>query len=166
MQELGVWSTASGTTEAFLDFESDDSGIHATELPSWASGALKGAMAGAATGAAAGPYGALIGAAAGGALGAASSATSPAPAASASATAPASKPAAPGSASLSADASHAKINQALQQLAAIVPVLVQFMAASGKGGKEFGLGSVDESSESLEASDWGPEAFEGRWTVP
>ena len=71
MQELGVWSTASGTTEAFLDFESDDSGIHATELPSWASGALKGAMAGAATGAAAGPYGALIGAAAGGALGAA-----------------------------------------------------------------------------------------------
>jgi hypothetical protein len=157
MQELGVWSTASGTTEAFLDFESDDSGIHATELPSWATSAIQGAVAGAATGAAGGPIRALIGAATGGALGAASSAATPAPASNSAASGPATQP---------ADANRAKINQALQQLAAIMPVLVQFLAASGKRGKEVGLSSVDEGSESLEASDWGPEAFEGRWTVP
>jgi hypothetical protein len=167
MQELGVWTTASGTSEASLEFDSDDSGIGATELPAWASGALKGAGAGAATGAAAGPYGALIGALAGGALGAASGAATPGPAASAAATAaPAQKNATPGAATPPTDSSRARVIQALQQFTAIVPALVQLVAASGQGGKEFGLGDVGKSRESLDGSDWGPESFEGTWTLP
>jgi phage tail tape-measure protein len=162
MQELGVWSTASGTSEAFLEYDIDNDGIGATELPAWASGALKGAMAGAATGAAAGPYGALIGAAAGGALGAASSASTPAPAAAA----PAPKNATPGAVTKPADASSARVIQALQQFAAIVPSLVQLVAASGQGGKESGLGDAGENLESVDASDWGPDSFEGMWTLP
>ena len=164
MQELGVWSTASGTTAAFLEFDSDDSGIHATELPTWATSAIKGAVAGAATGAAGGPIGALIGAATGGALGAASSAAATTPAGAAVASAP--KSAAPSAASPQVDPNRAKVVQALQQFAAIVPTLVQFVAASGQSGKEFGLGDVGETLEGLDGSDWGPESFQGTWTQP
>jgi hypothetical protein len=147
MPQVGVWTTANGTSEARLELGSDDGGITATELPSWASGALQGAIAGATTGAAAGPYGALIGAAAGGALGASSSAATPAPAA-----------------SVPADASRARIIQALQQFAAIVPALIQLVSASGQGRKESSV--VGDSRESAAGSDWGPESFEGTWTVP
>ena len=84
MQELGVWVTTTGTSEAYLEVESNGDSVSATELPAWASGAIKGALTGAATGAAAGPWGAVIGAAAGGALGAASSAAAPAPVSAAS----------------------------------------------------------------------------------
>lgn len=163
MQELGVWTTSNGTSEARLELNSDDGGIGATELPVWASDALKGAVAGAATGAAAGPYGALIGAAAGGALGAASSAG--APAASAPAASPTQK-ATPGAATPPTDASRAKVIQALQQFAAVVPTLVQLVVASGKGGKEFGLAEDGSSRESLDGSEWGPDSFEGTWSLP
>jgi hypothetical protein len=155
MQEIGVWTTASGTSEARLELESED--VTATELPAWVSDALKGAVAGAATGAAAGPYGALVGAAAGGVLGAASSAGSPAPAPS-SAAAGATKP--------PSDASRTKAIQALQQFAAVVPALVQLLAASGKGGKESSTDDVGEHLESADGSDWGPESFQGTWTQP
>jgi hypothetical protein len=158
MQELGVWTTDSGTSEAFLEFDSDNGGIGATELPAWASSALKGAIGGATTGAAAGPYGALIGAAAGGALGAASSAATPAPAASA--------PASDSAPKTQADASRARIIQALQQFAAIVPALVQLVSASGQGRKESSISNGGDSREAVDASDWGPESFEGTWTLP
>jgi hypothetical protein len=41
MQKLLVWTTASSTSEATLEFGSDDSGVGATEMPAWASGALR-----------------------------------------------------------------------------------------------------------------------------
>ena len=153
MPEIGVWTTPSGTSEARLELEPDQSGVAATELPSWVSDALKGAVAGAATGATGGPVGAVIGAVTGGALGAASSAAAPA------------APLAPssGSAKQPADASRAAIIQALQQFAAIVPALVQVVSASRPGGKESAIGDVGESADT---SEWGPESFQGTWTVP
>jgi hypothetical protein len=167
MQEIGVWVTEAGTVEAILETTSD--GGDEWSMPAWASGALQGAAAGAMTGAAAGPYGALIGAAAGGAIGAATSAASP-PAAPASAQAPASKPGAAKPAAKPApkptgDAGRAQAVQALQQFAAVVPVLVQLIAAGG-GGKEVGTGDGAELTESFEADEWGPESFEGTWTQP
>jgi hypothetical protein len=154
MQELGVWTTSSGTSEAFLELEADQD-VPATELPSWVSSALKGAVAGAATGAAGGPVGALIGAATGGALGAASSAAAPASAASSAS--PIAKP--------PADNSRAAIVQALQQFATVLPALVQVLSASKPGGKE-SIGEVNESRDGADASEWGPESFQGTWTVP
>jgi len=156
MQELGLWTTDQGTTEARLELESDEPGVTTTELPAWVSDALKGAVAGATTGAAAGPYGALVGAAAGGALGAASSSGTPAPAVSA-----------PGSAQKQpTDANRTKIIQALQQFAAILPALVQVLSASKQGGKE-SIGDLSDTHESVDRSDWGPEVFQqGTWTVP
>ena len=123
MPEIGVWTTAEGTSEARLELESEDGGVTATELPAWASDALKGALAGAATGAAGGPGGILAGALTGGVLGAASSAGKPAPSSS------------PPAAGAPGDASRTNAIQALQQFAAVVPALVQLLAASGKGGK-------------------------------
>jgi hypothetical protein len=157
IQEIGVWTTDQGTTEARLELGSDMPGVTATELPSWVSDALKGAVAGASTGAAAGPYGALVGAVAGGALGAASSTAAPAPSASAP----------PSGQKQPADAGRAQIVQALQQFAAIVPALVQLAAASGKGGKESSTAEVSNGQESVDGSDWGPEVFQqGTWRIP
>jgi len=155
MQELGVWTTDQGTSEARLELGSDEPGVATTELPAWVSDALKGAVAGATTGAAAGPYGALVGAAAGGALGAASSAGTPAPAASATG----------GAQKQPADANRTKIIQALQQFAAILPALLQVLSATKQGGRE--SMDVSDSHESVEGSDWGPEVCQqGTWTVP
>ncbi len=172
MQELGVWVTNEGTKPASLQFESDGWDANAEELPSWLTGAAKGALAGAATGAAAGPWGALIGAAAGGALGAATSATGPATAptpstaggatgaaATATAAAPAAKPAA-----ASGDAAtRAKVAQALQQFALMVPTLVQLLATSSGGAREL---AVSENGAESTADAWGPETFQGTWSVP
>jgi hypothetical protein len=149
MQELGVWITPAGTSEAYLEFE---------ELPAWASGAIKGAMTGAATGAPGGLYGLAIGGLAGATIGAA---TASAPAAS-TPTAASSTP--PGAATQPTDAHRVQVIQALQQFAAIVPTLVQLVAARAPGGKEFG--KIGEGSESMGDSDWGPESFEGTWTLP
>jgi hypothetical protein len=154
MPEIGVWTTAEGTSAARLEFESEDSGGTATE--GWVD-ALKGAVAGAVTGAAGGPGGILAGALTGGVLGAASGAGKPAPAASS---------AAAGTATAPGDASRTKAIQALQQFAAVMPALVQLLAASGKGGKESSTDDVGESRESADASDWGPESFQGTWTLP
>jgi len=157
MQEIGVWTTDQGTTQARLEVESSEPGVTATELPSWVSDALKGAVAGASTGAAAGPYGALIGAVAGGAVGAASSTAAPAPTASAP----------PSGQKQPADAGRARIIDALQQFAAIVPALVQVVAATGKGGKESSTAEVSNGQESVDSSDWGPEVFQqGTWSIP
>lgn len=160
MQEIiGVWTTAEGSTTAMLEVEGVLPGDE-WKIPSWVGGALQGAVAGATTGAAAGPYGALIGAAAGGAIGAATSASAPAPAA-----APAGgKPPAPGAAApaASGDAARANVVAALQQFAAIVPTLVQLVASSGKGGKELGA----DGAERFEDAEWGPESFQGSWTIP
>lgn len=162
MQELGVWSTAEGTTAARLQLESEE------EWPAWASGALKGAAAGAATGAAAGPYGAIIGAVAGAGLGAAAGAAAPAPGAGSS-PAPSAPPAKGGAAPAAqpaGDANRARAVQALQQFAAAVPILVQLVAAGGGSGKESAPGENGQGRESLEGSEWGPESFQGTWTTP
>jgi hypothetical protein len=161
MQEIGVWTTASGVSEAYLDLDSADGDVAVTELPGWVSDALKGAIAGATTGAAAGPGGALVGAVTGGALAAASSAGKPATSAPAAA------------AGTAADASRTNIVQALQQFAAVIPALVQLATASGQARtasgqarKESTSGDFAESVESADGSDWGPETFQGRWTLP
>jgi hypothetical protein len=154
MNEIGIWSTPSGTSAALLELESEDGGVDATELPSWVSDTLKGALAGAATGAAGGPVGAIVGAATGGALAAASSVVKPAPTASVS------------MAGTAADANRAKIVQALQQFATVVPALVQLVAAGGQGKKESLIDNIGESFESTTDSDWGPESFQGTWTQP
>jgi hypothetical protein len=54
----------------------------------------------------------------------------------------------------------------LQQFAAIVPTLVQLVAATGKGGKESGPGENGGSRESFLEAEWGPESFQGTWSVP
>jgi hypothetical protein len=158
-QEIGVWTTAEGSTTAMLEVEGVLPGDE-WKIPSWVSGALQGAAAGAATGAAAGPYGALIGAAAGGAIGAATSGSAPAAPPAATPGSPAgagAKPPASGDA-----AARANVVAALQQFAAIVPTLVQLVASSGKGGKELGA----DGEERLEDSEWGPESFQGSWSIP
>jgi hypothetical protein len=168
MQELGVWTTAEGATPARLQLESEE------ELPGWASGAIQGALTGAATGAVAGPYGALIGAAAGGALGAASGASAPAGGAARPSAAPASKGAGPagGTATTtmsrpSGDAANrARAVQALQQFATAVPILVQLVAASGRESGPGEDGGTRESLEGFEEAEWGPESFQGTWSVP
>ena len=180
MEELGVWTTAEGTTPAVLQLESDEA------LPGWASGALQGALTGAATGAAAGPYGALIGLVAGAGLGAAMGATAPAAAApapsaapaAAAAPAPAASPAiaAASPSQVAGDGSNrTKAVLVLQQFAAVMPALVQLVAASGGsggggsgtgGGKEFAPGDNGAGRESLLESDWGPEVFQGTWSIP
>jgi hypothetical protein len=168
MQELGVWTTAEGSTAARLQLESDEG------MPGWASGALQGAAGGAATGAIAGPYGALIGAVAGAGIGAYTGATAPpagsgAPSATGASTATgaAPTPKSPTSSGAQAprdSASRATVIQALQQFAAVVPTLVQLLAGSG-GGKE--LSSADNGDrESYQEADWGPESFRGSWTLP
>ena len=139
MPEIGVWTTAEGTSEARLELESEDGGVTATELPGWVSDALKGVVAGAVTGAAGGPSGILAGAVTGGALGAASAAGKPAPSPS------------PAAAGAAGDASRTKAIQALQQFTTVVPALVQLIAASAKGGKESSTGDVGESRECPEA---------------
>jgi len=163
MQELGVWTTSEGTTTARMQFESQE------QLPPWATGALQGAAGGAATGAVAGPYGALIGAVAGAGIGAATAASAPNAGAASSPTpspAPA-KGAAPAPAAQSAGdaSSRAKVIMALQQFAAIVPTLVQLVAATG-GGKESAPGEDGGSRESLQEGAWGPESFQGTWSLP
>lgn len=167
MQELGVWITNAGATPATLELEADSWDASAQELPAWVTGAAKGALAGAATGAAAGPWGALIGAAAGGAVGAATSAATPTPATAGSAPSPATpatavSPAAKPSTSGDA-ATRAKVAQALQQFAMVVPTLVQLLATSGAGAKEIANGA--NGAESTDDA-WGPEAFVGTWSVP
>ena len=164
MQELGVWVTTTGTSEAYLEVESNGDSVSATELPAWASGAIKGAL----TGAAAGPWGAVIGAAAGGALGAASSAAAPAPVSAASTT-----PVAPsmpaGAATQPTDPNRTRAIQALQQFVAVAPLLVQLIAASAPVGqpyKKSELGEIGEGSESMDDSDWASESFVGTWTLP
>jgi len=179
MQELGVWITNDGATPATLELEAETWDASAQELPAWVTGAAKGALAGAATGAAAGPWGALIGAAAGGAVGAATSAATPTPATAGSATSPATpatagsatSPATPATAaspaikpSTSGDAAtRAKVAQALQQFAIVVPTLVQLLTTSGAGAKELANGA--NGAESMDDA-WGPEAFVGTWSVP
>jgi hypothetical protein len=158
MQELGVWTTAEGTTPARLQLESEEA------LPAWASGALQGAAAGAATGAAGGPYAMLFGAAVGAGLGAAAATTTPTSPSPAHSAAPATG-AAPTTPAAGGGSSRAKAILALQQFAAAVPVLVQLVAASG-GAKEFGAGDNGGSFESLQEGDWGPESFQGTWTLP
>lgn len=151
MQEIGAWVTAEGSRPAVLETAGDDA--FAQELPGWLGSALQGALAGAATGAAAGPYGALIGAAAGGALGAASSAAAPPPTPAGASGAGAGKPAA-------GDAARANAIQALQQLAAAVPTLVQLLQAPPQKAKE---GSFDEAAVD------GNGAYEiagSYWSVP
>ena len=69
-----------------------------------------------------------------------------------------------GAAKPPADATRAKAIQALQQFAAVVPALVQILAASGKGGKE--TADVGDSRESAEEWDWSPETLQGTWTTP
>jgi phage tail tape-measure protein len=168
MQEIGTWETANGSVAAVLEFDSDEiDGNGSEEMPKWLSGALQGAAAGAATGAAAGPYGALIGAAAGGTIGGAaayaqqSSEPKTKPSATGGAAATPAKPAStPSSAPSSAQAN---VIQALQQFAAVIPALVQLVASS-KSGKESDV--TDGASELTGDSDWGPESFEGAWTVP
>jgi hypothetical protein len=53
---------------------------------------------------------------------------------------------------------------ALQQFAAAVPILVQLVASSG--GKESTAGGNGASHESFLEADWGPESFQGTWTLP
>ena len=147
MPDIGTWETASGTSGAYLQLEADDGDVTATELPGWVTDALKGAVAGAATGVAGGPAGALVGAATGAAIGAASGAGKPAQSASPPA----------------GTADRAKVVQALQQFAAVVPALVQLVAASGAARKEASMG---DAVESFDSADWGPESFQGTWTLP
>jgi hypothetical protein len=170
MEEIGTWLTAEGTTPARVQLEAD---VTATEMPSWASGLLQGAAGGAATGAVAGPYGALIGAVAGGAIGAAGALSQPQPqpqarpaASPAAPTAPAARPAgAPSPTSAASGGSNrAQIIVALQQFAAVIPALVQVVAATG-GGRETVGTEASWGSESLDAEAWGPEAFQGTWSV-
>jgi hypothetical protein len=66
------------------------------------------------------------------------------------AAAPAQKNATPGAAD--PDASRANVIQALQRFAAVVPVLVQLVVASGKGGKEFGLAEDGSNRRELTVS--------------
>lgn len=170
MQEIGTWSTQEGSSTAMLQFEAGVDDVNAQELPGWLTGALQGAAAGAMTGAAAGPYGALIGAGVGGALGAATSATAPPPAsapaapqpaAPSSPSQPAAAPSAPATAGQPPDG-RADVIRALQQFAAIVPTLVQLVAADGKRTKE----AQDGAGESLEAASWDAALLEGYWSVP
>lgn len=178
LEEIGFWSTEEGTIGATLEFESDVSGPDAQELPSWASGALKGAAAGAATGIAGGPYGALIGAGVGALVGAASSGASSSsppttppkaaapPATGAARGAPAS--AAPGVTA----AARTNAVQALQQFAALVPALIQLVAASGQGarrtdsGEDLPSGELGEVAENLYGPGTAQESLEGFWTTP
>jgi hypothetical protein len=161
-----MWITAEGTIPARLELESDEG------WTDWASAALKGAAAGALTGAAGGPYGMLAGAAVGAGLGVASAAAAPttstptpsgpapsAPRPSAPATGSAPTPQAAGGSS-----NRTAAITALQQFAAAVPILVQLVASSG--GKESTFGDDGLSSESLQEGDWGPESFQGTWTLP
>jgi len=46
----------------------------------------------------------------------------------------------------------------------MLPALVQLVAASGKGTKE--LAAYGDTAESTEEAEWGPESFEGSWTIP
>lgn len=165
MPEIGTWTTSSGTATAHLELDGD---ANAEELPPWASGALSGAVTGAVTGAAAGPYGALIGAAAGAGIGAASAyANAPAPTTGAGAPKTNAAPA-PASPKAGAVDSRAKVIQALQQFAAVVPVMVQLLN-SGQGAKEADFGGDLQVTEGFSESvneAWGPESFEGSWTVP
>lgn len=164
MQEIGTWTSTSGTVGAVLEFESDTVDGTGAEMPGWLSGALKGAAAGAATGMAAGPYGALVGAAAGGAIGAATaSASPPKPPASAPSSASAPSQSAPKPAGSGQSAAQANVIQALQQFAAVIPSLVQLVATTGKA-KEIDVSS--DGAESTDDASWGPELFEGSWTVP
>ena len=156
MQDIGTWTTAEGTVNATLQFESDD--LPEQELPGWVSGAISGALGGAATGAAAGPWGALAGAATGAALGGAAAATAP------KTPPPAGTPSAPvASPQAAAPMSPTQSNaiQALQQFAAAVPALIQLVTASGASAKtkeaEFSdLDGLDEfmSPENLAIDDW------------
>lgn len=175
-EEIGFWSTERGTVGASLDFESDDSGPNAQELPSWATGALKGAAAGATTGLAAGPYGALIGGVTGAIVGAATSGPSApsAPAAPQKRPAPSPSPgptrtAAPAPAGSAA--AGANVGQALQQLAAIMPALLQLVASSGQakrtesGGDVAGVELGQGAGDSQGPESW-QESLEGIWTTP
>lgn len=167
MQELGVWVTNAGTVPATLELESEAADVNAQELPDWVGGMAKGALAGAATGAAAGPWGALIGAAAGGALGAATSAAGPvAPPAAAAATSQSGAPTATATgkpAPPSDAAKRAQVAVALQQFAAMVPTLVQLLAAKGGGAREIAANGF--AAEEADGA-WGPESFAGTWSVP
>ena len=163
MQEIGTWTTSSGSVAAVLEFESDGIDGDPEKMPQWLSGALQGAAAGAATGAAAGPYGALIGAAAGGVIGGASAhaaSQQTKPPASTPPSAPAPSATKPGATSAAAQAS---VIQALQQFAAVIPALVQLVAAS-KTGKE--VDAAEYSSANGADGEWGPESFEGSWSIP
>jgi hypothetical protein len=187
--EIGSWTTAEGTVPATLDFESQD--VDAQELPAWVKSAGLGALTGALTGSAAGPYGALAGAVAGGALGAAGSLTKPAPVppskpASTSTAAPPATPtpqptasaaspqdttAAPATAAApTADATSTALGPALQQLATILPLLMQAAAASGGSAKGAGesfemAAEIGVDLEALEPSEWEFASLEGGWTI-
>ncbi len=164
MQELGVWITAEGTTPALLVLESDE-----WSLPGWASSALKGAVGGAISGLAGGPAGMLAGAAIGAAGAAAASAGTPtasSPAASGALAASAPPPVATAPATPAGGDGRTRVILALQQFAAVVPSLVQLVAASGGGGREFGASDDGGTRESYQEGDWGPESFQGTWTVP
>ena len=179
VMEIGSWTTAEGTVPATLDFESLDA--DAQELPAWASGAATGALGGALAGSAAGPLGALIGGVTGGALGAAGSLTKPQPAPQptpaptkppAAATAP-STPTAPSTLTAPpppAAATAPALTAALQQLAAILPVLMQAAASGGtapkSAGKSFGTDEIGAGMEALEPTDWEFASLEGGWTIP
>lgn len=156
MQEIGTWTTSEGTVSATLQLEADE--LSEQELPGWVSGAISGALGGAATGAAGGPWGMLAGAATGAVLGGATAATAPAKPSSSPGGSPSPATSSPAPAPGGAQASAI---QALQQFAAAVPALIQFVAASGAPAKtkESELidgNGLDEfvSAENLAIDDW------------
>ena len=62
------------------------------------------------------------------------------------------------------------LTAALQQLAAILPVLMQ-AAASGatapkSASESFGTDEIDDGMEALEPTDWEFASLEGGWTIP
>lgn len=179
--EIGSWTTNEGTVPATLDFESLDA--DALELPGWVSSAATGALGGALAGSAAGPYGALLGAIAGGASGAAGSLTKPQPTPApvkppATATSPSTMttppimtaPPPPSTATApSAAGGTPALTAALQQLATLLPVLIQAAASSGNAPKSAGESFGTEESggmEELKPSEWELASLEGGWTIP
>lgn len=74
-----------------------------------------------------------------------------------------------GAATQPTDPNRTRAIQALQQFAAVAPLLAQLIAASAPVGqpyKKSELGEIGEGSESMDDSDWASESFVGTWTLP
>lgn len=187
MHEIGTWTTSEGTIGATLQLEADmGDDATAQELPKWVSGALSGALGGAATGAVAGPWGIVAGAATGAALGGAAAAMTPSPSPPSPPSPPTPAPKAappqaapvppqPGGSQAGAPtvAAPTQTIQALQQLAAAMPALMQLIAASNANttAKPAEFAESDDLTEfvseaNLATGAWTPDESEAEWSTP